>query len=332
MQFLAQGLRDGVVKTALVITPRPAGELLKALRDGIRASIEGPPSDTQVKQHLGKVMLSCVFDMDGVWEVLADLDRPPAPPAPPSPPALEIQDSQDEDDDISPPPKPQPQEQSKTSPDIIIITHVSSLLTSLFTHRSSSAAHSALQLVSSHLRHLSRTLPSHPLVLLLNSTTSTTSPSNPASNTTNSGSGSGSRPLDPTLRSVFNPPAIPGYPGAALSRRNKPTFGLVFTQMLDVHLLCTRVPRSATDAKQIFAPQGQGQGQGEYVTVVEVLLDEMGVWEQEQKRGVRGSREQRWGTVEVKDRRVVDAFAKGDKGKKEYGEVRLAAGFGGPRV
>lgn len=65
---------------------------------------------------------------------------------------------------------------------------------------------------------------------------------------------------------------------------------------------------------------------------MEVLLDEMGVWEQKQKRGVRGSREQRWGAVEVKDRRVVDAFAKGDKGKKEYGEVRPAAGFGGPRV
>lgn len=276
VQFLAQGLHGGTLKTALVITPRPAGELLKTLRDGIRATIDAS-SDAQVKQHLDRVMLSCVFDIDGVWEVLADLDRPPSP-------SLEIQDSQDDD---SPPPP-----QKKTLPDIIIITHVSSLLTSLFTHRSSPAAHSTLQPLSSHLRHLSRTLPSSPLILLLNST------SNPSGE-------AGSKPLDPTLRSVFNPPSVPGC-HTALPRRNKPTFGLVFAQMLDVHVLCTRVPKTGADAEEVFGQHRRGN----YVTVVEVLLDEMGVWEG-RKRGIRRSREQRWGAVEVKNGRVVGAFVKG---------------------
>ncbi|KAF4979913.1 hypothetical protein FZEAL_3975 [Fusarium zealandicum] len=55
---------------------------------------------------------------------------------------------------------------------MIVITHFSSLLTSLFTHREKSAAHSALQLLGSHLRDLTRNLASHPLILILNSTSS----------------------------------------------------------------------------------------------------------------------------------------------------------------
>jgi hypothetical protein len=86
--------------------------------------------------------------------------------------------------------------------------------------------------------------------------------------------------------------------------------------MLDLHLLCTRVPRSGGDADLVFAPPVQGhdhEGQGpRYVTVVEVLLDEMGVWEgRGGKTGVRRNREQRWAAVEVRKGKVVNAFASG---------------------
>ncbi|KAG7120412.1 hypothetical protein HYQ44_004908 [Verticillium longisporum] len=215
---------------------------------------------------------------------------------------------------------------TSTAPDIILITHFSTLLTTLFARQDKSAAHNSINLLSSHLRHLSRTLPTSPLILLLN----TTAPSLPGTATPAVDTPSrkpSSRPLDPTLRSVFNPPplTIAGYQSAA-SRRNKPSFGMVFAQMLDLHLLCTRVPRTAEDAERIF---GDAPGDARFVWVVEVLLDEIGVWGG-QGKGPRRSREQRWGAVDVVGGSVVDAFE--PKAPAVPKEIRLAAGFGGPRV
>lgn len=150
------------------------------------------------------------------------------------------------------------------------------------------------------------------------------------------------RPLDPTLRSIFNPPPLPvsglnyAY-DTPLSRRNKPSFGLIFTQLLDLHLLCTSIPRTRADAEALFAPPPGGDGgRVEYAWAVEVLLDEIGVWEADragQQGRPRRSREQRWGAVAVRRGArgvaVVDAL---EKGEKVAGEFRLAGGFGGRRV
>lgn len=320
-QLLAHSLCEGSIKTAHVVTPKPQAITLAALRDGLRAELAtqetastgGASDEGKMRECLDKVMLSCVFDMTGAWEVLADMDRSASPYSSPSP-VLEIEDSQDDEDTPPHPPKLKTREQ-KTPPDIIIIAHFGVLLTELFTHRTSQAAHSTLQLLSSHLRHLSRSLSSNPLILLLNSTTTTSDSKS-------------SKPLDPTLRSIFNPPPLPGYTHTASSRVNKPHFGLVFSQMLDIHILCTMVPRTGADV--VF---GQGRGAAAFVTVVEVLLDEIGVWGDQGSNGgsrKRGSREQRWGAVVLRQGRLVNAFEK--KEKKVYGEVRLAAGFGGPRV
>jgi hypothetical protein len=107
-----------------------------------------------------------------------------------------------------------------------------------------------------------------------------------------------------------------------------------------MHLLCTRLPRSKEDAETLYGDQPQQQHQNphqqhsihiglpQYVTVVEVLLDETGVWE----RGRRRNREQRWAAVDVVDGRMTDAFRDQRAQTKEHVELRLAAGFGGPRV
>ncbi|KAI7779593.1 hypothetical protein LA080_000705 [Diaporthe eres] len=248
-------------------------------------------------------------------------------------------------------------------PDIVLITHMSTLLSSLFRQREKDTAHQMLQLLSSHLRFLSRSL-NHggPLILILNSTTNSQEPTTTTNIKSDSGQGRPSpppppppeasntrghnRPPDPTLRSIFNPPPLPasglGYThDTPLSRRNKPSFGLIFTQMLDIHLLCTRVPRTRADAEALFAPPSQAAGAGtgavDYGWVVEVLLDEVGVWEDERARppwgSRRASREQRWGAVDVRRDgdgvRVVDAFG---GGRKTVPEIVLAAGFGGRRV
>ncbi|EGZ76707.1 hypothetical protein NEUTE2DRAFT_49105 [Neurospora tetrasperma FGSC 2509] len=123
------------------------------------------------------------------------------------------------------------------------------------------------------------------------------------------------------------------------ARRHKPSYGMVFSQMLDLHLLCTKVPRGRT--RQGGAYGGGYGGYGGYVWAMEVLLDELGVYEgldvvldkikkegqrEQQEAGrrneegregkrkgkglTRRSREQRWGAVEIEEGsgRVVDAF------------------------
>ncbi|KAH9231022.1 hypothetical protein K456DRAFT_55407 [Colletotrichum gloeosporioides 23] len=232
-------------------------------------------------------------------------------------------------------------------PDIILITHFSTLMTALFTGRDRASAHDGLQSLSAFLRYLSRSLSSSPLIMLLNSTSSSKSktltepppipPSEAPPPPDERSSSGGSKPLAATLRSVFNPPQldIPGYAGHAAARRNKPTFGLVFAQLLDLHLLCTKVPRTREDAERLYAPPDRGDGGGggvRYTWVVEVLLDELGVWEEGAAHGVRRCREQRWTAVDVRAGRVVDAFEGAEGRPKNVGDVRVVGGFGSPRV
>ncbi|KAF5019221.1 hypothetical protein F66182_8780 [Fusarium sp. NRRL 66182] len=305
LQTLAHSLCEGTITDGLVITPKPTSVMLAGLRDAVKAELgqRGDVKDVKIKlrQCLDKVMLSCVFDLDGLWEVLADLD--------PSEPAEEgaekhdmmtaaaaaenaqvdeIQDSQDDDDDKAfSPIRQASQPRSEKHPEVIMITHFSSLLTSLFTHREKSAARSALQLLGSHLRDLSRNLASAPLIMLLNSTTWPCS--GPAATAT-SPPPAKQTPIDPTLRSVFS---------TATSRRTKPSFGMLFAQLLDTHLLCIKIPRTRLDAGAAV----QRREEVGMSWVVEVLLDEMGVWEG--RKGARLGREQRWTAVDVERGRVT---------------------------
>ncbi|KAI1351274.1 hypothetical protein F5Y01DRAFT_304766 [Xylaria sp. FL0043] len=292
-------------------------------------------------------------------------------------------------------------------PEFILVTHFSALLTTLFTHNDKTSAHRTLQLLSSHLRNLA--LSTEALIMLLNTTTS----SSPEPSTSTSAAASGpfpeanqpitplgqettkqQRPLDATLRSIFNlapPPQHqqqqhlqgpnqhdhqgqrPGYgygyghAASRLTRRNKPSFGATFAQFLDLHLLCTRVPRTREDAETAIA-LGPGLGSGgedvKYAWVVEVLLDELGFYdwgglekkrkgkmammamgkdkdkdkEREKAQGDDGlpprvNREQRWAAVDVRDRVVVvNAFGASGSAGVNRGPVRVIGGFGGPRV
>ncbi|KAH7316518.1 hypothetical protein B0I35DRAFT_433290 [Stachybotrys elegans] len=304
LQTLVGELCAGQDRRALIVTPNPAGAILSALRAVLKTELKQQQQKQQVSMNdcLDRTMLSCVFDLDGLEEVLADLDgrHEPSSPPPPSPEAArspsaisEVGDSQDEDA-LSPlvaasPPPPPPQRAAKkpsssaSLPHIILVTHFTTFMTSLFTQRDSAAAHAALHLLGSHLRRLSRTLPSSPLVLLLNTTTT---------------AAADAAPLDSTLRSVF-----------AASRRVKPKFGLVFSRLLDLHLLGARVARQEEEE----GAGTSGDRSAGYITVLEVLLDELGLWEG--KLGPRRSREQRWGAVVVENGRVSDAFSTMTQGR-----------------
>lgn len=320
----------------------------------------------------------------------ANADSEHAPSATPGPGEAPV-----ESEAPSSPPQPESPPGPAAIPDMILVTHFSSLLTTLFTHADKTTAHTRLQLLASYMHRLTRS--ADPLIMLVNSTTSP-SPAADASTSTSATPGPGpgpgpphppldprgtrhQRPLDPTLRSIFNPgPQLQlrggtgydhgygyghryPYGAATTTRRNKPSFGATFAQFLDLHLLCTAVPRARDDAEVAVAlGGGAGAGDVRYAWVVEVLLDELGFWAwgtgkekgKESGKGIgkessgsarlptRVNREQRWAAVDVRDHvRVVDAFATdagagggtgGGSGSVRRGLVRLAAGFGGPRV
>ncbi|KAK2075307.1 hypothetical protein P8C59_009442 [Phyllachora maydis] len=261
---------------ARIITTQATAALAPALRACVVAQLlvqqqqqqqQQQDVDARAKALLRRVSLSRVFDVQGLWEALRELEHEAGP-----------------------------------APDVILITHMAGLMKALFAAHKASA-HATLQRLASHLRQAARAPPrGGPLVMVLNAT-GAASPG-PASTT------AAAKPLDPTLRSIFDAPP---------ARRSRPAFGLVFTQMLDMHLLCTRVPRDRADAQAVAgASSGGGVASGaRFVWVVECLLDEIGVWEEEEEeqgreeraRKGRRCREQRWGAVDFDgEYRLVDAF------------------------
>ncbi|KAG5927486.1 hypothetical protein E4U42_002196 [Claviceps africana] len=270
---------------ALIITPRPAGEVLGSLRESLEAQLrqtgegegEGEGAGGCVlAECLERVMLSCVFDMDGLGEVLSDLDR-------------DVQDAEAEAD-IHETHDGQ-DARGGEPPSLVLITHFSSLLSGLFAQRERRAAHETVSRVGARLGRLSRTLPSGPLVMMLNSATGTGTGTGPPTRTA----------ADPSLQGIFGP-------------RPRPSFGVVFAQLLDMHLLCSRATtrHGGTPTETVRRRDG-GQEQDHpgaaSVTVVEVLTDDMGVWQG--RRGPRPSREQRWTAVHVVAGRVVCAMHPG---------------------
>ncbi|KAG5921882.1 hypothetical protein E4U61_006113 [Claviceps capensis] len=367
LQVLSRELLDYPDSRALIITPRPAVEVLRSLRGSLVAQLQ-PQEQTgggcSLEYCLERVMLSCVFDMDGLWEVLSDLSDAEADAeadeshkgdqnpemqkqtqTQTQTKGKEIQDSQDEEETLSTPLDDTTTTKkntdtinttttttttttittittiTNTTPSFILITHFSTLLSSLFAQRERQAAHSTISLLSARLNYLSRNLPPGPLIMILNSVTESpgTTPSRPHQTRTHIQDDSKptktkpgpSTALDPSLQSIFSAPPpldIPGYHYTGnLPRRLKPSFGLVFTQLLDLHLLCSRVARTrARDGLPVLGLQDREEDAGGVVTVVEVLMDEMGVWQG--RRGVRPRREQRWTAVDVVKGRVCCAM------------------------
>ncbi|KAH7037297.1 uncharacterized protein B0I36DRAFT_313720 [Microdochium trichocladiopsis] len=508
---------SAVAPKAAIITSLPASAILGPLQKAIRAQVlrkrrtnnddedqEGASSNgvatpevsrevnSQVRACLGRVSISRVFDIVGLWQVLDEIEAacrsggPPdngrpengsmevdehrhedadpissqgkggdraaaaaeaprttahSPPAsqrlpspatslpplrPPLPMRAEISDSEDDDEALSSPPAhltessgsqqdeapgatgaagtppvdddrasegqhDSEDDQRNSMPDMILVTHFSTLLSTLFTQSGTdrAAAHTTLQLLSTHLRYLACS--SGSVIVLLNTTaTNDTNRSTSATNTNADATtmnasenmhNRSSRPLDPTLRSIFNPTPMAaaaastsdagvvtpardagagrpyGGAGNMLSRRNKPTFGLTFAQFLDVHLLCTRLPRTREDAERmVSASTRRGHDHDtpeevavtavprrgravEYCWAVEVLLDELDVWATDSPGGKarRVNREQRWGAVQVSRvsgliENAFDGSARRYQELVDQGPIRLAAGFGGRRV
>ncbi|KAK3330875.1 hypothetical protein B0H66DRAFT_545095, partial [Apodospora peruviana] len=355
---------DAGDRKAMIITTLSTSALLPKLRKAMVSQVASASGQLrgdvngQVRRCMERISIARVFDIEGLSEVLGEVkaaamtaddhtmpvDRPIAQNL-----REEIMDSEDEDDGSEPTAGldssekrteqmlPTANNSDDNSPDLILITHMSILLGGLFTGRDKLVAHDTVKALSEELRHLARSGPG-PLIMVLNSTTNTTFVS---STSTEKGAplhltaGTKQAGSSTTLRSIFQRSAALSnigrqhYPNSSNSS-NKPSFGQVFAQLLDLHLLCTRISR--TDA--VGGGGGasyvgdRGAGTNTFVWVVEVLLDEMGVYDDydfkkdcvdDKEKGEedvvedtllrRRCREQRWGAVEVEEGsgRMIDA-------------------------
>ncbi|KAK4145749.1 uncharacterized protein C8A04DRAFT_10379 [Dichotomopilus funicola] len=369
-QFLARLVATEPTANVRVVTMLSMTELVPRLKQALVGQLSGLDGGVEglkgkVQACFVRISISRVFDVEGLSEVVDELGQAVTVvhdgAAQGGPSTTEtgrkggegsgVQNVGSTTNTLLPQQQPQPQPAPQsTLPDLVLITHTSSLLSTLFTGRDKDTAHNTAVLLGSHLRTLSHSpAPGGPLIMLLNTTTSSSFPSAAHNNNNNNNldepgpiprTDGRERPTkhpDPTLRSIFNPlpshrrptpvtiTEAPAPPPAAVSR-NKPSFGLIFTQLLDVHLLCTRVPRTRKDREAIVAAAAAAAGTDVfnlgirpggvlYVWVVEVLLDEVGVYEGGKGQGQAGgggedgdwgwegrrrrSREQRWGVVDV---------------------------------
>ncbi|KAH7418108.1 hypothetical protein BKA64DRAFT_716890 [Cadophora sp. MPI-SDFR-AT-0126] len=296
--------------------------------------------DEQVQQCLEMVAISRVFDIEGLWEVIGEVDHVessltseldgkngtekaafnvtdelPAAEQDIGPSTPEILDSEED----TSPPSDSPSSTSKEEGDnasedegieIIIVDNMTHIINELFARKEKSDAHTLLTLLSSTLHTLSKT---NNILTILHNTT------NPSTTSTNT-----SYP-PPNPRHNHNQPRPLQSRSIFSSATHKPALGQIFAQFPDVHLLVHALPRGRRDAEILYGGDATGDpfaeddsreraGGGErggvrYTTVIEVLKDEAPSLhddDDDEEGGGGGARkrfayrEQRWTAVDVR--------------------------------
>ncbi|PVH85020.1 hypothetical protein DL98DRAFT_511953 [Cadophora sp. DSE1049] len=324
--------------------------------------------DEQVQQCLEMVAISRVFDIEGLWEVIGEVDYVGSSSTPGQneqnengKATLNVTDGfevaeenigndrpeiLDSEEDTTPPsdvpsaiPKGRGEEDREDEGiEIIIVDNMTHIINELFARKEKSDAHTLLTLLSSTLHTLSKT--NNILTILHNSTNlsnSNTSYPQPNQNP-NRGENHSTLHALPT-RSIFS------------SAAQKPALGQIFAHFPDIHLFLHTLPRGKRDAEMLYGGEsdlsnndstaGYGldeeiaSGEGvRYTTVIEVLKDEAPSLDDENGGGRRRKkfayREQRWTAVDVSGdgMGLVCAFAEKGGGVKTSVEGRLSGEVG----
>ncbi|KAG0651375.1 hypothetical protein D0Z07_1636 [Hyphodiscus hymeniophilus] len=278
-------------------------------------------ADDQVRRCLEMVAISRVFDIEGLWEVLGEVGK--------------SSDSGAADDESM---------SDEDGVEIVIIDNMTHLINELFARKERSEAHTLLTTLSRALHTLTHTR--NILTVLHNKTVSSISKT---------------YETDPSIEERYpqrrnkpnqNPQSTSVFP----SNQLKPALGQIFSQLPDLHLLVSALPKTRGDAQQHYGQEddadfrtGSGIKEVQFCNVIEVLKDETpnlgSQTEEERYQRKFGGREQRWAAVEVSadGLALVDTFmAKGnmrglglerEKGRTgDVGSVAKLYGFGGRRV
>ncbi|OAR02803.1 hypothetical protein LLEC1_00209 [Akanthomyces lecanii] len=331
LQGTIRAILHGSASRVLVITPKPLASVSKLIMDIAKSELSKsglPPAriEEKCRTSLDRVMLSVVFDIDGIWPTISELLQPRVAVAS-SPvtleeenssshipgrymPPVEIQDSDDEAlsqyvtldrrkyQNESRVPAHDAQKESSPAiclPEIIVVTHFSTLLTSLFARREKTAAHKSLALLRARLRGLSGSASTNPLILLVNSTTEEDSNKYNESTPGFGNLTSGNKSTEPTLRSIFS--------SVRSLSPSRPRFGTVFNQFLDLHLLCTEMSNNqamSSCSVEKAAGSTKADCQGHSPTLVEVLHDNL-----DSHHVHKRHREQRWAVLDIANQQIV---------------------------
>ncbi|EGX95083.1 hypothetical protein CCM_03355 [Cordyceps militaris CM01] len=287
--------------------------------------------EQKCRAGLDSVMLSVVFDIDGIWQTLSELLQPLVAATSSSPvihheghigslernrmiPTTEIQDSEDEDilqpaghktfDSREEPRASSHEDQGERSspmcpPEIIVVTHFSTFLTSLFARREKAEAHKTLAYLKWQLRGLSRSCSMSPLILLVNSTTTEEASNRPRGSALDlSGSTRTHRSPEPTLHSIFA--------SVRSLRPSRPSFGVVFSQFLDLHILCTDLSENHANLAcrlERAAASTKCDHQCRSLAHIEVLKDNLGINSAHLRKQ---NREKRWAVLDVYGQKIVN--------------------------
>lgn len=295
--------------------------------------------DGQVQRCLEMVAISRVFDVEGLWEVLGEIDQDTSysgneehasgngsrngdkeegiPP--------EIPDSDEEltpEDafpDSTPNPKSGKAERDRDEgTEVIIIDNMTHLINELFARKEKSDGKSPLlhylSLLPSHCSSLepnANILTAHTLLTLLSSTlhtlTKTQNILTILHNSTTPTNTKSSYPPNPQSRHQQH---MQTQKSIFASTTTKPALGQIFSQFPDLHVFLHEMPRRREDARLLYGrdeevlPDDEEEVAVGYCTVLEVLKDECPILGSD--RGVEGRkfgwREQGWTSVVVDER------------------------------
>ncbi|PHH74339.1 hypothetical protein CDD82_4978 [Ophiocordyceps australis] len=235
LQVVARAVCSNKAARALVVTTEPRATVADAVRAAVRREAK-EVGDGVERRCLESVLVSCVFDVEGVGEVLDEFRQQRQQDQRRRKEVLEIGDSQDQQDDDQ---QDDDQDGDNAAPSIVLIARFSCLLAGLFAQRPADAVHAVLNRLGRQMRRVTRG-PGQPLLLLLNSTTGTI--------TTSATANTAATTTAATLRSL-------------LTARCKPAYGLAFSRLLDLHLLASSHP-PLTALEVLLDEQGLWCGHG----------------------------------------------------------------------
>ncbi|KAH7336213.1 hypothetical protein BKA65DRAFT_479133 [Rhexocercosporidium sp. MPI-PUGE-AT-0058] len=257
-------------------------------REGEKLNVDG-----QVQKCLEMVAISRVFDVEGLWEVIGELDQiPPVSSdhgihdeseekrqkeAVGGPDEIEVVFEQDigsdepdpeildSEEDLTPPTGSLPfiskDQKEETSEDegteIIIVDNITHIVNELFARKEKNDAHTLLTLLSQTLHTLTRT---HNILTILHNTI------NPSSSSTSHPPQNPQNPHAHTHRQ--NPNQNPKILHATIphsifaSSAQKPALGQIFAQFPDVHLFLHGLPRGRKDAEVLYGREEDGFREG----------------------------------------------------------------------
>ncbi|KAG9228227.1 hypothetical protein BJ875DRAFT_389838 [Amylocarpus encephaloides] len=288
--------------------PETANYTVVAENDNSRTAWQEGDIEELVGQALEIVAVSRVFDIEGLWEVLGEMNRPPAQTSPPAaqqqdkretvrtsrpdwelPIEREIDDSQAETTPaLSPPMEKQANEPELTTSheegiQILLIHTLTPLLTSTLSTRPKPEAHALITALSNTIHTLTTT---HNILTILHNTAVPTSPSSKFHHESGGGSERKAR------RETHLAPSV--FPSGTV----KPALGLIFDQFVCLNILISPLPKSRGDAAVLYGHDSNNPLSStvdpNHCLVIEILKDESPT-----SSSRLGAREASWTAVDV---------------------------------